>query len=515
MSDSLFWAMKILEEEAFARAVACRFDELIVDEAQDTTDTQLRCIELLKKAGLRSIVCIGDPEQSIYGFAGAAPEALEGMVAQLGLDPLRLDENWRSLLFLRCSGSFQPPTQKADRAVSERRDSHLPELMVYNPDDRHDLSSAESARRAWYRARPCGGAVPATQWTCYLINGTGGAVFKNRLAELANLADTVQHDRPLLAHVVADVEREIARHAWPATADEDHDSDRRYRLRQAVMALAESLPSTALQTSEWAKHSKKLVNDTIAALETVDGQSRSTYKPAMPAGTGALVVRGLLDGRQSPLHARTVHAVKGESYDGTLVVAVTTERFDNVANGFEKDGEERRIAGYRVNAREGLQRARRSVNDGGASPSGVPASRVCAPKGHLVDGHAVVVMSASPLAPSRDRPDCPRRSAQQSRSALRRGDARRRTRRSRPRVLAVSVRTRGPQSRRAPRHASGRWSLSGERRALTQQGGLRPGPAESRKPLMIRRGDDDFTERIMVHVRSVAASHANVDQDRR
>jgi hypothetical protein len=48
-------------------------------------------------------------------------------------------------------------------------------------------------------------------------------------------------------------------------------------------------------------------------------------------------------GRRGALRARTIHAVKGESYDATLTVAISTDRFDNVADWLA-GGEERRIA---------------------------------------------------------------------------------------------------------------------------------------------------------------------------
>jgi ATP-dependent DNA helicase UvrD/PcrA len=51
LSDAMYWAQRALEDVECARAVAARFDELVVDEAQDTMDTQVRCLELLKAAG--------------------------------------------------------------------------------------------------------------------------------------------------------------------------------------------------------------------------------------------------------------------------------------------------------------------------------------------------------------------------------------------------------------------------------------------------------------------------------
>jgi DNA helicase-2/ATP-dependent DNA helicase PcrA len=73
-NDAMWVALSLLRGHVqLARAVAGRFDEMLIDEAQDTSELQLACIAELKKAGtLRSLVLIGDLEQSIFSFQGAS-----------------------------------------------------------------------------------------------------------------------------------------------------------------------------------------------------------------------------------------------------------------------------------------------------------------------------------------------------------------------------------------------------------------------------------------------------------
>lgn len=84
-SDAMYWAMKALELPAVRRAIASRFPEIIVDEAQDTSETQIRIIRILEDAGC-TIALIGDPDQSIYGFNGARPDLF-----------LEFEKRWESL----------------------------------------------------------------------------------------------------------------------------------------------------------------------------------------------------------------------------------------------------------------------------------------------------------------------------------------------------------------------------------------------------------------------------------
>ena len=69
-------ALQVLTKfPVLAEAVASRFDELLLDEAQDTSELQLACLELIQKTGrMTSMVLIGDLEQSIYSFQGASAE---------------------------------------------------------------------------------------------------------------------------------------------------------------------------------------------------------------------------------------------------------------------------------------------------------------------------------------------------------------------------------------------------------------------------------------------------------
>src|SRR4051794_27318592 len=60
-----------LEAERAARSA------VFVDELQDTDPAQIEMLELLCGGG-RNLVAVGDPDQSIYGFRGADPEAVGG-----------------------------------------------------------------------------------------------------------------------------------------------------------------------------------------------------------------------------------------------------------------------------------------------------------------------------------------------------------------------------------------------------------------------------------------------------
>ena len=81
-----------------------RLQHILVDEFQDTSSAQLELVRLLTagwQAGDgRSVFCVGDPMQSIYGFRQAEVRAFlelaEEGIGELRFDVQRLRDNFRS-----------------------------------------------------------------------------------------------------------------------------------------------------------------------------------------------------------------------------------------------------------------------------------------------------------------------------------------------------------------------------------------------------------------------------------
>lgn len=135
--DAMWIALRVLREEPrVATAFAGRFDEILIDEAQDTSDLQLACLHEIRSTGrLRSLVLVGDLEQSIYAYQGASAEGCRRLAAGSGLRTIPLSENHRSSQKL-CDVAANFSRRQADVAVGENRDCVIePELFLYPPDD--------------------------------------------------------------------------------------------------------------------------------------------------------------------------------------------------------------------------------------------------------------------------------------------------------------------------------------------------------------------------------------------
>ncbi|WP_380793007.1 UvrD-helicase domain-containing protein (plasmid) [Streptomyces albidoflavus] len=105
-----------------------RFAEVVVDEAQDCSAADLALLQLLHDAGL-PLVLVGDPDQAIYAWRGAEPQALQSFVAQLSPAPHRLTGNWRSSLVIgRLASSLRTGQCPPDTSVV--RDDDIPVLVL-------------------------------------------------------------------------------------------------------------------------------------------------------------------------------------------------------------------------------------------------------------------------------------------------------------------------------------------------------------------------------------------------
>lgn len=92
----ILWGLQLIERHEWVRkAIKARFPILVVDEYQDLGLTLHRMVlALCQEAGVR-LVAVGDPDQSIYGFAGSMPNLLKELAKADWVEPVSLKFNYR------------------------------------------------------------------------------------------------------------------------------------------------------------------------------------------------------------------------------------------------------------------------------------------------------------------------------------------------------------------------------------------------------------------------------------
>lgn len=321
--DAMWVALRILRQfPAVAKAVAGRFDELLLDEAQDTSELQLACLEVLHATGrMRSLVLVGDLEQSIYSFMGADVARLEHLAAARRLRTLSLTENHRCSQLICDVARHFCSRGVPDTAVGPHRNCEIePEVMLYPAKEPEAAMVAYRARLSTHSIDPAGATVLARAWR--VVDALNGQtpLFKNndRQYILGQLAARLAAGTLTRSDVNA-AQRVLAYCAWDVRQDE-LDDQQRQDLRRGTSRLLQRLPALGGDLRAWLMAARAVLHDVATSL--------SAEAPAH-AGGRAVMTKPEWDRHQAAevfaptapdLEARTVHAFKGEDSEAVMVV---------------------------------------------------------------------------------------------------------------------------------------------------------------------------------------------------
>ena len=322
-ADDAMWAtMKILQRRPdIARSVASRFDELLLDEAQDTSELQLECLKILHATGgLRSLVLVGDLEQSIFSFQGASAEGCRNLAEECGLELMELTENHRSSQHICDVAVHFCSREKADTAVGPEKDCEIvPELVVYPHED-------PASTIDFFRERLARHDIPTTETTVLArghaiieqLNGeTTPKEIKARHALIGQLAAASAAGK-LTRHHVRSAQRLVTDSAWGIHPDQLNDQQRA-EARAAAHALLLALPPVTGDLREFMLKARAALGEIVY---TIVAEPRSTAGQLLPAGP-KMAEHDAATVFASPardLAARTVHSFKGEDSDAVMVV---------------------------------------------------------------------------------------------------------------------------------------------------------------------------------------------------
>lgn len=136
--DADYFAMKLLEDyPQIAIALAYRYPTLIIDEAQDTSDIQMRIIDLLIEHGLSEIMLVGDPDQAIFEWNKANPQLFLQKYEEWRGESTELNENRRSSQKICDCTCKLASLDETSRAITEEVKDYpfTPMVITYDTDN--------------------------------------------------------------------------------------------------------------------------------------------------------------------------------------------------------------------------------------------------------------------------------------------------------------------------------------------------------------------------------------------
>lgn len=107
---------------------------VVIDEAQDTNRIQYELVRYIAQ-GHCGVTCVGDDDQSIYGWRGAEVSNLKRFVTHFGAAELRLEQNYRSTqAIVECAGDLIKHNQDrlAKSPFSKGEMGEKPSLFLSN-----------------------------------------------------------------------------------------------------------------------------------------------------------------------------------------------------------------------------------------------------------------------------------------------------------------------------------------------------------------------------------------------
>nr|MBL0686566.1 ATP-dependent helicase [Sulfurospirillum sp.] len=124
----------IMMRETLKEDNSLKFNEVLVDEYQDTNNLQSSLIDAFDK---KSLFCVGDYDQSIYGFNGANIEIIGSFADRYkGASIFNLNKNYRSTSKILALANrvieHNPRLYKKKYEVTRTQECEAPQLLIYD-----------------------------------------------------------------------------------------------------------------------------------------------------------------------------------------------------------------------------------------------------------------------------------------------------------------------------------------------------------------------------------------------
>lgn len=314
-----------LKAEALATALTGRFQEIIVDEAQDCNADDTATLEWLHTAGVK-LTLVFDPEQAIYEFRKGGVGAIGPLINRL--PRLDMDGNFRSSQKIcEVAGSIRK-SKAVDIAVGDLAEYHAAVHIISYP----DKPTVEIGGRFLVAAQAHGVSVG----NCMILahkhrvaeaasgNGSADGTLGSRLVQFVALivdgqrhgASPKQRERVLKKMVmwIKEMEGQSYEAAISGPAPIYAESQEREYRRKAYELLS-CLPSTCSKEGceEWLEKARTAVEATIVL------PAGKSIKQALPAPNGwDRLLRQ--SAKPTVINCATVHEAKGQQYEAVCVV---------------------------------------------------------------------------------------------------------------------------------------------------------------------------------------------------
>ncbi len=372
-SSIVYLSYRLLADNpSLLHGLSCRYAWILVDEFQDTTELQVALLQLLASRKKTRFFLVGDPKQSIFGFAGARPELMDEFGAAIDAVhdyPLtgnyrcseRIVANAESLISnvppMRAVGddssfSFEPCVIHCERAFDGLTDHFLPAIEALGI----PFGSAAVLAPWWVKLLHLGRDLREYQIPVF---GPGARPYKRSSHLIAGLAEQlcaqIQRPRP---ERIRQIERELFSLVSHASGRPDFRLFR-YETRVLLFGLLRFAAALRGETESgivWIQGISDRVAEVLSreglipeeaavrVRESAAGMTADMVKNGVDVENMRVEDLGLFADPRDSVKLMTFHRAKGREFDAVALVDVHEGRFPHyLASTQEEIDESRRL----------------------------------------------------------------------------------------------------------------------------------------------------------------------------
>lgn len=367
-NEVAFLSLRLMEKyKKIASAVTSRFPVLILDEAQDTSFDQMALIDLLVENGLPNVYLVGDPDQAIYEWRDATPECFIKKFEDPTWNGMELTHNFRSSQFIcNVTKHFSNTLSSSAPNASKGENPKFPQkpiLLLF--DDRFETIQADIVQ--WFLDKSKDLGIPITSDNLAVVTRARvhketdiKDLWKSREIELLARASyefvfgsrKIAFDsceKALYQLTIGNIDDVVN------TIEDEVTKIMPYQdWKTIILDLLVKLPSSEKILAEWVTTLKKVTEEILAThgltingtrvlnnvIKIKNSDNRSSTFKEIP-------VKKFFEKTIKTEYTRSsVHGVKGETYDGILLLIPS--RNGKITPGILQNGdlnsEEMRIA---------------------------------------------------------------------------------------------------------------------------------------------------------------------------
>ena len=366
---------------SLAHAMSCRYRWILVDEFQDTTELQVEILKRIHDASHSDFFLVGDPHQSIYGFAGARPTLSNEFAGHIGARrDFQLSQNWRSGPPIIAHAEHLRPRSVPMVSAGEATEfTHTPVYV-------HSTTPQEAIEQFFLPALDELGidygraAILAPWWTTLIgvgrhlralaipVIGPGARPYRasNVFARLAEYCcEYIERRNPVL---IRNLQRELQRLAAEAT-DEFRGDAFSHAGRTTIfqlLAIGTELRTQSESAERWLTEAARLFTDRLihdgflprSAGAMLPESARAMCEQMRRSGVDvtnlAVSDLGLFAATGHSLQLLTMHAAKGLEWDAVALIGLNDGQIPNFRATRDEDIDEHRRLFY-----VGITRARK------------------------------------------------------------------------------------------------------------------------------------------------------------